>query len=708
MGQSPGCCSGNVGCELQKCELQRSSGWAACGPCSTVRGDDLSLPASDKRPTRLWLDSSADLYGGPRSDGVNCTNGNHSPRSHGLSFRRHLLFARPARMRLQDIFRLGQQIGRGTYGNVFLATFGGLGGCGEAQDPGGSPRMVAIKTFSLDMQEEADQVRALRMRGWRQSSFETESATLAQIEHPHIVRMHECYREESALYVVLELCRGGEVYDMVVQANKSGGIGDAMACRIFWQMLAAVSYLHAGQIVHRDLKTENFLLRSKFAPADQGSCIVKLCDFGTAVRLSDSQPRVMDRIGTLSYTAPEIYGDRGAALPADIWSLGVVLYVLVVGANPFRQSGADHQPKTIKAIVSGSYDAQRRGWRDASAPARDLIEQLLVVEETKRLPVRGALAHPWLAMADKTVDLARFAAQAFSLLMRFSRLDALQQFLLTIYARLALENDELFRSSYRSDENSDSCPVACSIPWYDLFVYLDVDCDGRIGLEELVTGFERLLGVAVSQPVSNTFSDRRRLRELGCALDVDDSGAIEWAEWIALAQMHQLELIDPWQQPVQQLVEQPAHCDAERAFGSIFDDIFDAVFRAMDVRGDGFVSAEDLTTLLCSDLPGTFSSEVTANLLRRWVPRPRVAEPCEDWASEFHQNCIMPKLEVADLRRALEVIPTQHPPEDSSTRGFFSEALLDHRDDEVATPTSDDEIAPTRFYLMASGDGISP
>merc|ERR1719456_1533224 len=120
-----------------------------------------------------------------------------------------------------------------------------------------------------------------------------------------------------------------------------------MVRHIFYQMLSAIGYLHAKRIVHRDIKTENWLMVSPLGST------VKLCDFGTAVQLTDTKARAMERVGTLSYTAPEIYSDKGATTMADMWSMGVILYLLVVGGSAFRHSTDASQKDTVRRIQAG-------------------------------------------------------------------------------------------------------------------------------------------------------------------------------------------------------------------------------------------------------------------------------------------------------------------------------------------------------------------
>ncbi|CAJ1397946.1 unnamed protein product [Effrenium voratum] len=426
--------------------------------------------------------------------------------------------------------------------------------------------------------------------------------------------MYECFQERQSLWVVLELCRGGELYEhvaaMAQQRHSEGGAFPESEAKVYFrQMLYAVSFLHKIRIVHRDIKTENFLLLG-----DQGSPegkIIKLCDFGTAVQLSAQMPRAMGRIGTLSYTAPEIYARRGADLCADIWSLGVVLYVLLVGASPFRITGVESRTETSKRILAGSYDTSRAGWLNCSERAKDFMSKLMLVEEPKRLQVLEALRHPWLAsgvatpaavpcrqvspISDKEVSLTQLATHAqalLHLLSAFSRsMDVLQRIFLAVYAQVT-PDAEIFAS--------------LRLPWYDLFLALDQDCDGQLGLGELGRGLEQLMemGSAELQEVC--------LDDLIASLDLDQKGYVSWVEWTMLALCSFNLAQEP--EPLQ------------------------TVFRIIDrPSGDGIVTVVDLMALL--DGTGRNSSNAVDEI------RPLL----EKWSSQTPAG-----LRLTDVRRLLQ------------------------------------------------------
>jgi len=673
MGQSYGCCTGCSACDLNR---RHNCVGITCGGCTVIQAEDFHNTPLELQKSKVKPESWLDNYGcsrlpfgeaGGNLDSLGNLCASDTPgleealrtsrRPFGVKFPRHRLFAKHVQCELKDFYRLDEKIGSGTYGNVFQAfarpragwddkapssshTENGMlapANCQVASgmaalEPGGEARCVAVKVFDLAVSISGDPGRAQRVRDSRQTSFEVETALMAHMDHPHIVRMYECFREKDTLYTVLELCRGGEVYEQIVKANSSGGLGEPVVRHLFRQMLAATAYLHFERIVHRDLKTENFLVLGGNVSPDQW--VVKLCDFGTAVRLTNEHPRAMDRIGTLSYTAPEIYLDQGADVAADVWSLGVVLYILVTGANPFRQtsSGGNSAEATMYRILKGDFDQQRSAWTRCSESARELVHKLLVVDEFSRLPTHSVMLHPWLTPLlggdCKRSDLSVAAQTTFELLRRFSRLDVLQQLAIIVCARLTPQEDILHRS--------------LSMPWYDLFFSLDADRDGRLSLTEFAQGFESLLPSlqdleAGGEPAGNRPGLLNTLGDLGTALDLDGSGAIEWAEWTALAVLDNVERLTASQEP------------------------FETAFRALDgASGDGIIKHEDLAALLSAKLPGSFSSDIALDLLRQWTlpmpgagGRPAICSPCSNQQGTSSSEEI-PTVERAWLRQALK------------------------------------------------------
>lgn len=441
--------------------------------------------------------------------------------------------------RFSDYYEVSKKLGEGSFGDVHEAAArltdpvtGRPLENAEGDVAAGSDgrknarRHVAVKIFHLGHSQEGSPMRTKNADLKKTQSFEAERSMLADLEHPHIVRMFECFQESHNLFIVLELCRGGELYSRLVARARevgSGGLDEPLARVLFKQMLYAVGYLHSRHIVHRDIKTENFLLVGE--PGAPEADTLKLCDFGTASRLSQAKPRSMENIGTLSYTAPEVYANKGAAIAADAWSLGVVLYVMITGTNPFRSPGRKvDREETVRRIRMCEFEQRRQSWLSVSARAQDLVKRFLVLDEQQRLTCVQALRHKWLtdlsrpetlvglpttSVGASPATLAAYAPKVIALLLRLPRLASAQRLAVECCALAATEADLPSRG-----------------PWRELFVALDADQDGQLSFSELAEGLIRLVGNSAS---------REQVEECARALDLDSSGAIEWVEWLVIA-----------------------------------------------------------------------------------------------------------------------------------------------------------------------------
>lgn len=225
--------------------------------------------------------------------------------------------------------------------------------------------------------------------------------------HPNIVKLVDVQKDELHTYIIMEHVRGGELLDRIREKKI---FSEAEAVRIMRQLISALSFLHSRCIVHRDLKPENILFTDNSDDAD-----VKLVDFGFARVFSDHQP-LKTPCFTLTYAAPEVlrnvqhhntptnsaavfnneYGDS-----CDVWSLGVILYIMLSGRVPFQGSQTDGtMMAVIKQIKGGSFNLSGEEWQSVSHSARELIKGLLTVDAAKRLSLTQVKNAEWIMSAD--------------------------------------------------------------------------------------------------------------------------------------------------------------------------------------------------------------------------------------------------------------------------------------------------------------------
>ena len=218
---------------------------------------------------------------------------------------------------------------------------------------------------------------------------------LKNLDHPDIVRITEFYNTENSYYLINEYCKYGELYEQV-----KNEFSETQIAVMFRQILSGIAYLHSNNIIHRDLKLENILINDieKSITTNEDLFLVKIIDFGTAKIFDKNKiPRAI--VGSIYYIAPEVllkkYGKE-----CDMWSLGVILYMFIVGHAPFDgRSNRDIMEK----IKKGKYLKNEKRWKKASNEVKDLINKLLVLEPEKRLTAFEALKHPWFKMSNSNI-----------------------------------------------------------------------------------------------------------------------------------------------------------------------------------------------------------------------------------------------------------------------------------------------------------------
>jgi serine/threonine-protein kinase Chk2 len=220
-------------------------------------------------------------------------------------------------------------------------------------------------------------------------SVKEEIDILTKIQHPSVISIKEVFESKLRLYMILELVEGGELFDHIVSNHR---LAEPECRDLFGQMLDAVRYLHSQGIVHRDLKPENLLL----ARGRNGKLRIKISDFGLSKMVGER--RLMQTLcGTPQYLAPEVIvhsrNHKGYSAEVDMWSLGVILYIMLSGSQPFHDNGS--QPALFELIRKGRYSFPDRPWAEISDAAKDLVRGMLNVDPTKRLTTDQALAHPW-------------------------------------------------------------------------------------------------------------------------------------------------------------------------------------------------------------------------------------------------------------------------------------------------------------------------
>ena len=217
-----------------------------------------------------------------------------------------------------------------------------------------------------------------------EDALEIEVEAMEKIKHPNVVHLKEIYDTKSHFYMVLEVCAGGELFDRVVEKEKYTE-GEAQIC--VRKLARALKYCHDLGITHRDLKPENLLYATTEDDAE-----IKIADFGLA-KIVGEDLMMKTACGTPGYVAPEILKGQKYGKGVDVWSLGVITYILLCGFPPFYDQ---NNAELFKQIKAGAYDFPSPYWDDVSDDAKNCIRKMLTVNPSKRVTMAQLLEDKWL------------------------------------------------------------------------------------------------------------------------------------------------------------------------------------------------------------------------------------------------------------------------------------------------------------------------
>ncbi|XP_075892609.1 serine/threonine-protein kinase DCLK1-like isoform X2 [Nelusetta ayraudi] len=218
----------------------------------------------------------------------------------------------------------------------------------------------------------------------KEHMIQSEVSLLRRVKHPNIVLLIEEIDTQNDLYLVMELVKGGDLFDAITSSNK---YTERDASSMLFNLASAIKYLHSLNIVHRDIKPENLLVYEHV----DGSKTLKLGDFGLATVVNGPLFTVC---GTPTYVAPEIITETGYGLKVDVWAAGVITYILLCGFPPFRSG--DDQEALFEQILKGQFDFPSPYWDNVSDTAKALITVMLQVEAEQRFTAMQVLDHPWV------------------------------------------------------------------------------------------------------------------------------------------------------------------------------------------------------------------------------------------------------------------------------------------------------------------------
>ncbi|KAL8447748.1 hypothetical protein Emag_004209 [Eimeria magna] len=470
---------------------------------------------------------------------------------------------------LSDRFQRVKKLGSGAYGEVLL--------CKDKQT--GAERAIKI-------------IKKSSVSAPSSGALLDEVAVLKQLDHPNIMKLYEFFDDKRNYYLVMEVYRGGELFDEIISRQKFSEVDAAV---IMKQVLSGVLYLHNHNIVHRDLKPENLLLESKAKDA-----LIKIVDFGLSAHYEvggkmrerlgtyvvlqkqrkdtdDLRVRVVPRVdechlsfiqccllvdGRLCcpwalsayYIAPEVlrkkYDEK-----CDVWSCGVILYILLCGYPPF---GGQTDQEILKRVEKGKYSFEMPDWGHVSEEAKDLVRKMLTYDSSKRISAEECLAHPWIVKfsAQKDTDMSKHALTG------------------------ALGNMKKFQA-------------------------LDKNGDGQLDRKELIEGYRKLMEWKGESGEIDAAGIESEVDQILTAVDFDKNGYIEYSEFVTVCMDKQLllsreRLLQAFQQFDSDGSGKITNDELAKLFGitAIDDKAWHEVLAECDKNNDGEVDFDEFVEMM--------------------------------------------------------------------------------------------------------------
>ena len=368
-----------------------------------------------------------------------------------------------------DNYEVLKQLGKGGYGKVY--------------------RVKNLKTGEIRACKHLSKLSIKNL-----PKFEREINILKKSDHPNIIKLYEIFESKRSLYLIMEECKGGEVFDKIIEHIQNKKMyTEKDAANMFQQMMSAVEYCHNNGICHRDLKPENLLYLNQGPEINNP---IKVIDFGLSQVISPDR-KLKTKVGTAYYVAPEIL--KGSYTEkCDIWSAGVILYIFLSGDPPFN---GPNDNAIYNKISKLKFDYPDKKWSKISNEAKDLINHMIAPEK-QRYNAKQVLSHPWLTNAYKynlnnlNFDPIFFKDYAKS----------------TLIKKIAL----IFIAS-RLDENE-------IVNLKNIFAAFDKHKKGQILYEELKQGLVQLKSSNINE---------KQIQDLFKNIDVDKNGKIDYTEFLA-------------------------------------------------------------------------------------------------------------------------------------------------------------------------------
>ncbi|CAG9324084.1 CDPK1_39 [Blepharisma stoltei] len=444
---------------------------------------------------------------------------------------------------IRQFYQVQEKLGNGSFGSVHKAIHISSGA------------VRAIKVLSKSKFKKDDREKLIQ-----------EVEILKDLDHPNILKIYEVIEDDISLYIVTELCTGGELFDRIISQHR---FYENTAASYMYQIVSALMYCHQNGIVHRDLKPENLLFEN-----DSQDAPIKVIDFGTSLKFSPNT-KLSNFTGTAYYVAPEVikgkYDEK-----CDVWSAGVILYIMLCGIPPFNASSENG---ILMKVSRGVFTFAMPEWKNVSQEAKSLITKMLTKDPAKRPSAEEVLQDKWLqGRVDREIKGNRLARSTLTNLGAFKSGWKLQQATL-----------EYIASHLTTNEETEEIRKA--------FIALDDNGDGKLSPEEIRAGCLSLnLGADVEEILAHC--------------DADGNGYIDYTEFVTAT-------LD-WKKVLSQEKLEAAFkaydtdnsgtisIDEFKAFlggnEGVEDSVWKQIFDEADSNGDGVIDLEEFKTIMMKNM----------------------------------------------------------------------------------------------------------
>ena len=368
-------------------------------------------------------------------------------------------------------YTLGKTLGTGAFGSVRLAVHKA------------TKQMRAVKVLKKSQQD--------------MNLLFQEVEILSKLSHPNIMQIYEVFTDKTNFYIVSEYCKGGELFDIL---SARGSLTEKETANLMKQILSAICYSHENNIVHRDLKPENILIDEN--SKNKKDIILKIIDWGCAMSFSKNK-KMTEADGTAYYIAPEVLNENYDE-KCDVWSCGVILYIMLCGYPPFN---GETDEEIFEQVKKGKIEYPKEEWNNVSKEGKDLVEQMLKYDPNKRLSAKESLAHPWFSkFKGQTKTDKKMAKNVLSNMKRFKKNRKLEQATVSFIINQLLSKDErteLLKQFQEWDKNG----------------------DGVLNREEIIEGYTKTYGKVDENEIDNMIQ----------SIDLDGNGVIDYNEFLNCA-----------------------------------------------------------------------------------------------------------------------------------------------------------------------------